>query len=287
MRTVMVWAFFALASAYAREPNVTLSVAFPGNKDAKQAECQSWWVPTLLDVDDDTLLIWGCCKPADRNSPILCYNKRSKDGGMSWGPSMETKVFGQPVFSTSTGDMIELVGPPSSSLLATTTRDGCAAALSKYCPDQAQKKDACLACLNQHPSKFFSGGCTQAELSSFCGKTAPPCPPPPAPAPPPHPPRPEFARDLPQLTPEQLAPCKAGVIRSRDGGLSWSNTTLLNVNNSLGPHYIGNGLNHGIEIQNGPHKGRLVLALRFDSACTRTSEYMRSYVPIARPPPAF
>lgn len=90
--------------------------------------------------------------------------------------------------------------------------------------------------------------------------------------------------------------------------------TLVNVSNSLGPHCecihllsglgqpghmpeitvwcafqsaltcrlsiyldIGGGLNHGIEIQNGPHKGRLVLALRFDTACAHSPDYMRAY----------
>eukprot|EP01043_Picozoa_sp_COSAG02_P017038 COSAG02_NODE_763_length_17431_cov_18.031502_12_plen_102_part_00 len=87
---------------------------------------------------------------------------------------------------------------------------------------------------------------------------------------------------------------------------------LINVSNSLGPHCthlhrsvwfqsdrtstandrvdvirsndhmvinadIGGGLNHGIEIQNGPHKGRLVLALRFDTACAHSPDYMRAY----------
>ena len=40
---------------------------------------------------------------------------------------------------------------------------------------------------------------------------------------------------------------------------------------------IGGGLNHGIEIQRGPHKGRLVLALRFDTACAHSPDYMRAY----------
>ena len=52
---------------------------------------------------------------------------------------------------------------------------------------------------------------------------------------------------------------------------------LINVSNSLGPHYIGNGLNHGIELMRGPHRGRLVFARRFDSGCAKTSDYVRSY----------
>ena len=45
---------------------------------------------------------------------------------------------------------------------------------------------------------------------------------------------------------------------------TFSAPALLAVNNSLGPHYTGGGLNHGIEIQHGPHAGRLALARRFD-----------------------
>ena len=50
----------------------------------------------------------------------------------------------------------------------------------------------------------------------------------------------------------------------KDGGRTFPKHTLLNVSNSLGPHYVGGSLNHGIELMNGPHKGRLVLAGRCD-----------------------
>ena len=54
---------------------------------------------------------------------------------------------------------------------------------------------------------------------------------------------------------------------------------VLQVNNSIGPHYGGNGLNHGIQIQNGPHKGRLAFAERFDCpGVDESAPYWRSYV---------
>ena len=54
---------------------------------------------------------------------------------------------------------------------------------------------------------------------------------------------------------------------------------MLQVNNSIGPHYGGNGLNHGIQIQNGPHKGRLAFAERFDCpGVDESAPYWRSYV---------
>ena len=64
-----------------------------------------------------------------------------------------------------------------------------------------------------------------------------------------------------------------------DDGNTWSKPKILMVNNSLGPHYGGNGLNHGIELQNGPHKGRLALAERFDCpGVDESAPYWRSYV---------
>ena len=54
---------------------------------------------------------------------------------------------------------------------------------------------------------------------------------------------------------------------------------VMQVNNSIGPHYGGNGLNHGIQIQNGPHKGRLAFAERFDCpGVDESAPYWRSYV---------
>lgn len=61
---------------------------------------------------------------------------------------------------------------------------------------------------------------------------------------------------------------------------TWSTPQLLSVTNSPGEHYTGGGLNHGIQLRNGPHKGRLAMARRFDCrpAGAGTKEYMRSYV---------
>ena len=64
----------------------------------------------------------------------------------------------------------------------------------------------------------------------------------------------------------------------RSGG-SQNQPRVLQVNNSIGPHYGGNGLNHGIQIQNGPHKGRLAFAERFDCpGVDESAPYWRSYV---------
>jgi hypothetical protein len=56
------------------------------------------------------------------------------------------------------------------------------------------------------------------------------------------------------------------------------------VNGSVGPHYIGGGINHGIELQRGKHAGRLVFARRFDGALRLRGDpsdltpYMRSFI---------
>ena len=88
-----------------------------------------------------------------------------------------------------------------------------------------------------------------------------------------------WAHQLPPLRANELAACSAGIAKSTDDGHTWSPPKILQVNNSLGPHYGGNGLNHGIQLQNGPHKGRLAFANRFDCpGVDETAPYWRSYV---------
>lgn len=263
--------------------NVTTTVPFAGNKEASGSECQSWWGSTVLGLKEE-LLLSGFCKPADRNAPIIFYTRASRDGGHSWTPQQEIPDGGPFLYSKSSDEVIMFAGPPPSLLSPME----CEAALNQYCPGLKAQKDTCLSCLNSHPNKFFDGACTHSELSDYCDKTAPPCPkcPPPGPPPPPPPPpppgqelKPVWASELPQLSAQKLADpsCWGGMMRSRDGGRSFTNHTLIHVNNSLGPHYIGGGLNHGIQLQNGPHKGRLVQAMRFDTSCANTPDYMRSY----------
>ena len=96
-------------------------------------------------------------------------------------------------------------------------------------------------------------------------------------------PQPAWASELTQITPTQQSNCESASVQSTDDGVTWSAPKLLNVvNGSLGPHYGGGGLNHGIELQNGPHAGRLALARRFDCAAVGGDHnkpmYMRSFV---------
>ena len=95
-------------------------------------------------------------------------------------------------------------------------------------------------------------------------------------------PGPKWAKDLTPLSASDLAKCESWLVKSTDEGKSWSDPQRISVSGSLGPHYIGNGLNHGIEIQNGPYKGRLAAARRFDCPAAMgdhgRQEYFHSYV---------
>jgi hypothetical protein len=134
--------------------------------------------------------------------------------------------------------------PVLSAAVAASTPTQCAAALTKYCPSVKAQKDTCLACLKTHQDKFFDGACSHSELSDYCDKTAPPCPrcghwPTPPPSPPPG--------------------CPSGnaltMASSTDDGVTWSDVKVL-----VDPFVVGEGeLNHGIELQRGPHRGRWVL----------------------------
>ena len=62
-------------------------------------------------------------------------------------------------------------------------------------------------------------------------------------------------------------------------GLSWTAPELINVTNTWGPHYAGNDVAHGIEmVAAGPHKGRLVIARRYDGTKDVADYFSRSYV---------
>lgn len=69
------------------------------------------------------------------------------------------------------------------------------------------------------------------------------------------------------------------VMKSTDAGLTFSPPVPINVTNTWGPHYAGNDLAHGIElVQDGPHKGRLAIARRYDGTKSVAAAFSRSYV---------
>ena len=206
-------------------PGVTTPL--PGNKDATGAECQSWWCPMLLETKHSTQL-YGCCKPADPKAPVTGQVVRSTDHGESWSKPMVTANAGQGVYSATTDTIVMIVGwPPAnaSSLLAggstrsSTTQQrledqledglGCTYYLEKYCKVDAGKGATCTTCLAAPSHAVLKRGlCTANEVSAFCTNGTLP------PAPPPVPRGLTWASQLPPLSPNGLAGCSAGVVKS-------------------------------------------------------------------------
>ena len=150
----------------------------------------------------------------------------------------------------------------------------------------AGKGAACVACEKANAKSMENGGCSVSKLSRFC---APPLEPlHEGAAVPPATPRCgklAWARDLPPPSAARLEALKGAVVTSSDDGLTWTEPTQpIRVNGSIGPHYIGGGINHGLELQRGGFAGRLVFARRFDGALREPGDphdltpYMRSFI---------
>lgn len=304
----MIMLASAMVAAAAATAGISITTPLPGNKRAQGAQCQSWWCPALLETMNSTLL-FGCCKPADDKVGVITGQMaRSTDHGKSWGKPVINNHAGQGVYSYTSDTIVMIVGWPNVSSSTTTVAAGarqrrttqeCTYYLEKYCKADAGKGTVCLSCLEAAGHQVLKRGlCTATEVSRFCTNGTLP------PAPPPVPRGVAWASQLPPLRANELAACSAGVTKSTDGvcpyvltplpsasssnadsqgcpsdGVTWSQPTILVVNGSLGPHYGGNGLNHGVQLQNGPHKGRLALAERFDCpGVDETPPYWRSYV---------
>eukprot|EP01052_Picozoa_sp_SAG31_P018270 SAG31_NODE_1288_length_8994_cov_4.105003_8_plen_509_part_00 len=120
----------------------------------------------------------------------------------------------------------------------------------------------CKACLGAHAAELKSAKCTPEQMEFYCGYPIGPAP---------------------TVGPKgEKSPPKGAstvVMRSTDSGSTFSAPELINVTNTWGPHYTGNDLAHGIElVQDGPHKGRLAIARRYDGVKSVAAEFSRSYV---------
>ena len=279
--------------------------------------CVSWWGPTLLHTNSNTTIICAACKPNARDAPVVTWVSRSTSAGRTWSePEQPPGGCGDMYSRTSNtifrpgglkkhgdggGEVAaadtELIQASAGSLVleGEFERGGsacspCCEALHKYCGAFASKGAACLKCEHEHAAALKnSSACADDpgdKMERFCGAApAPPGPPAPGPHPHPHPPpgppidiyKPIWAHQLPQLTPAQLAKCESSLSKSTDDGQTWSAPSLLQVNNSLGPHYIGGGLNHGIQLRGGPHAGRLAMARRFDCHAAMGDHGMQQY----------
>jgi hypothetical protein len=224
------------------------------------------------------------------------YLARSTSAGRTWTVPEPVQIGGQPTYSRTTNTIFVTTAPPkhTAALGERTQPSVCAIAAAKDCGQVKGKGASCLACEQKHKAELAAAGCTSSKLSRFCGAPPPPPPPPPpGPAPKPHPhpapppapgkrPQPVWAHQLPPLTAAQLAKCETGLARSTDEAGTWSAPELLVVNNSLGPHYGGGGLNHGIQIRRGPHAGRLAMARRLNCKAVmgdhNEQQYFHSFV---------
>ena len=228
MPKILLLSTVCITLAYATFTTVPL----PGNKDANDHQCQSWWAPALVQTNTNATLLFGLCKsgviPGSNHQHVNFSMTRSHDNGRTWSDKQTLTYDGQIVYSTSTGILTMVVDPP------------------------------------------FWKPPPQKTSSSQATARAPE-------------PSPTWAADLKQLTHKELSGCLNGVIQSHDDGKTWTEPKLINiVNGSLGPHFAGGGLNHGIEISTGPFAGRLVTARRFDCGAVgedhNLPDYMRSFI---------
>ena len=113
-------------------PPPGIAIPLPGNKDAKGAECQSWWCPMLIETNH-SLMLFGCCKPAARTAPITGQMVRSTDSGKSWTkPILTASAGGQSVYSATSDTIVMLVGwPPANASIAVAGGSAVAAPSSR------------------------------------------------------------------------------------------------------------------------------------------------------------
>eukprot|EP01047_Picozoa_sp_COSAG01_P013252 COSAG01_NODE_616_length_14815_cov_8.518076_23_plen_306_part_00 len=274
--------------------DLPVTVVFKGNPKARPSEtgCVSWWGPNIIVTNSNTTIMCAACKPNARTAPITSWISRSTSAGRSWSAPTKASVgCGEAVYSRTSNTIFQPVHPAKAVedeqiwadefVQGSASCSPCCTALNKYCRSFVGKGAACLKCEQEHAAALNSSsacaGDPGGKMQRFCGAQ----PPPPGPLPPRGPPvdiyKPVWAHQLPQLTSTQLAKCEAALVKSTDEGLTFSTPQLLSVNNSLGPHYIGGGLNHGIQLRRGPHAGRLAMARRLDCPAAMGDHGMQQY----------
>lgn len=144
----------------------------------------------------------------------------------------------------------------------------CAAMQDLYCNasrfrDVLEGYPRCKACLSQHASDLKKdASCTTQQMAEYCGGPVGPAP-----------------RVGPNGEKRPPAGAAMMVMSSTDDGLSWTQPAPIRVNNTWGPAYAGNGVAHGVElVADGPHKGRLAMARRYDVIKSTANAFSRSFV---------
>ncbi len=299
--------------------NISVSTVLPGNPHhASSSECESWWSPLLLSVphsngSSTTVLIAMCKRGQGSRAAPFVKLVQSPDSGRTWGPQIDitNQTLGQFAYSKASSKIVMLVGMPQPK---NECGSPCHCAMIKHCNHTEGKGATCEACEKDNAKAMQNAACNPSKLSRFCyqpplqqqqqqqqhhhhqhhqqhhhqhqreqlaegaaaaarTKTS------------------EggdelaWAHELPPPSATRLQQLQGAVVTSSDGGLTWTEPTRpVDVNGSVGPHYVGGGINHGIELQRGKHAGRLVFARRFDGALRLRGDpsdltpYMRSFI---------
>eukprot|EP01052_Picozoa_sp_SAG31_P000666 SAG31_NODE_19_length_35031_cov_42.510707_17_plen_865_part_00 len=271
-------------AAAATELSVT--TVLHGNPNARSTECQSFWSPLLLHTNTNTTVLIAMCKrgQGSRAAPFVKLIQ-SKDSGRTWLPQIDitNQTLGQFAYSRTSSKIVMLVG------MQDECGNSCRCAMIKHCNQTASRGATCAACEKANAKAMENGGCTASELSRFC---APPTEQQAVALDPVAIPGMNrshgdlvWAKDLPTPSATRLERLRGAVITSSDDGRTWTAPERpIQVNGSIGPHYIGGGINHGLELQQGQFAGRLVFARRFDGALRVPGDpddltpYMRSFV---------
>lgn len=218
--------------------DLPITTLIKGNPSADKSV--SWWSPNLVLTNSNTTLLCASAKAPLGSQWDGSFSLKSEDGGKSWSQPEKAPLActGEPVVSRTTGAIFR-VGDMS-------TKE----ASSQVVEDWPSEENVTGITINSGAAPVPPRG----EL-----------------------PGPIWANELPPLSSTDLAKCESAITQSTDDGATWSPKELIWVNGSLGQHYTGFGLNHGIEIQNGPHKGRLAMARRLDCPAAMGDHGMQDY----------
>eukprot|EP01043_Picozoa_sp_COSAG02_P003083 COSAG02_NODE_73_length_41919_cov_6.571066_36_plen_328_part_00 len=226
----VAWLLVALLALVAADLPVATVLHGQPTAGPGAVDCVSWWCPQLIVTNDSTVILSAQCKSNRRDKGPAQYWIQSHDAGKTW-----TRRALRPVDPHDTGQ------PVYSTQTGTLIQVGNSGAKpTAATPARSSSVQALIQSEHGRRSRDHPGPMDLAWI-----------------------------HELPQPERSQLAQCPSYVYRSTNDGTDWSQPELIIVNGSFGPHYAGASINHGIEIQRGPHAGRLALARHLDVPCLR------------------